>query len=135
MTNQFSSLPQATEEVANETRPIGSGSTPKQRCRLLPPRNLSKESLSIFLFVLGLAPGLLLTRAFLPGATPGETFGMVPVLGVSLLALVTIFELAITRSALTSVQAWTALIVTFVVSGIAFLLRTAAGPSRNEPSF
>lgn len=63
-----------------------------------------------------LLPGWLLVRGLLPGAAAGETLGMVPVLGISLLALVTIVQLAFTSSPLTSGQAWVALAITAVVS-------------------
>jgi hypothetical protein len=74
-----------------------------------------------------LLPGLLLVRAFLPDASAGETLGMVPVLGFSLLAFVTILQLAITGSPLTGAQAWVALIITTVLSGVAFLLAGLGG--------
>lgn len=68
-----------------------------------------------------LVPGLLLVRYLLPGASFGETAAMVPTLGISLLALVTIVQLAITGSPLTSGQAWVALTISAVISGAAFL--------------
>jgi hypothetical protein len=77
---------------------------------------------AIFGALLLLLPGWLLTRALLPGASSGETLGMVPVLGISLIALVTIIQLAVTGSALTSVQAWVALIVSVVVAAMAFIV-------------
>jgi len=77
-----------------------------------------------------LLPGLLLARAFLPGASAGETLGMVPVLGFSLLALVTILQLAITGSPLTAGQAWSALIITMVLSTVTFLLAGLGGGLR-----
>lgn len=80
-----------------------------------------------------LIPGFLLVRALLPAASPGETLGMIPVLGVSLLALVTVVQLSITGSPLTSGQAWIAWIVTTVIAGIAFLLPgTGGGLPNNE---
>ena len=69
-----------------------------------------------------LLPGLLLVRAMLPGASASETIAMVPVLGISLLALVTIVQLAITDSPLTSGQAWMALIVSVIISAAGFLM-------------
>jgi hypothetical protein len=69
-----------------------------------------------------LLPGLLLVRYLLPGASPGETIAMVPVLGISLLALVTIVQLGVTGSALTSGQAWVAWTIATALSGLAFVL-------------
>lgn len=77
--------------------------------------------------VLLLVPGLLLVRLLLPEASPGETLGMTPVLGISMLGLVAVVQLAITGSPLTAGQAWTALIVTTVLSGAAFLLAGSGG--------
>jgi hypothetical protein len=69
-----------------------------------------------------LLPGWLLTRAFLPGASAGETLAMIPTLAVSLMALVTILQLAVTRSPLTSGQAWVAYVITLAVSVVAWAL-------------
>jgi hypothetical protein len=77
---------------------------------------------ALFGAIVLLIPGLLLARVLLPDASPGETLGMIPVLGISLIALVTIIQLAVTGSALTSVQAWAALIVSVVVAAVAFIV-------------
>lgn len=77
---------------------------------------------ALFGALLLLLPGLLLVRFLLPDASPGETLGMMPVLGFSLLALVTVFQLAVTGSPLTSGQAWVAWGITLVLSAVAFVL-------------
>lgn len=83
--------------------------------------------------VLLLLPGWLLVRFLLPDASPGETLGMIPVLGTSLLALVTIFQLALTGSPLSSGQAWVAWVITLVLSVVAFLLAgLGVGFPKNE---
>ena len=74
-----------------------------------------------------LLPGVLLVRFLLPEASPGETLGMTPVLGFSLTALVLIVQLAVTGSPLTAGQAWVALIISFVLSLIAFVLSGFGG--------
>jgi hypothetical protein len=89
---------------------------------------------TIFGAILLLVPGLLLVRYLLPGASAGETLAMVPVLGVSLLALVTIFQLGISSSPLTSGQAWFSLVVATALSGVAFVASgLGGGVVRNEP--
>lgn len=90
--------------------------------------NVAGEILRTLLaIVLLLLPGLLLVRFLLPDASPGETLGMVPVLGISLLALVTVFQLAVTGSPLTSGQAWVAWVITLVLSVVAFLFAGMGG--------
>lgn len=81
------------------------------------------------------APGSLLVRFLLPGASLGETLAMVPVLGITLLALVTTFQLAITGSPLTSGQAWVALIIATSISGAAFLLSGFGGGAPRDETY
>lgn len=79
-----------------------------------------------------LIPGLLLTRALLPRATAAESWGLVPVLGLCLASLVTIAQLAITRSPLSAANAWIALAIAVVVSGAAALASGGFTTSRRE---
>lgn len=85
--------------------------------------------------ILLLLPGWFLVRALLPGASFGETVGMVPVLGIALLALVTVFQLAITSSALTAGQAWIALIITTVASIAVFLTAGSSNGTRPNETY
>lgn len=82
---------------------------------------------ALFGGILLLVPGLFLVRYLLSGASAGETLAMVPVLGISLLALVTIIQLGITSSPLTSGQAWFAFVVATAISGVAFVASGFAG--------
>jgi hypothetical protein len=112
---------------------------PGGRASYIAPRESGSEGTdgivrTIFGGILLLVPGLLLVRYLLPGASAGETLAMVPVLGVSLLALVTILQLGITSSPLTSGQAWFALVVATALSGVAFVASgLGGGVVRNEP--
>ena len=85
--------------------------------------------------ILLLIPGLFLVRFLLPGASAGETLAMVPVLGISLLALVTIFQLGITSSPLTSGQAWLAFVVATALSGVAFVASGLGGGVVSSESY
>lgn len=69
-----------------------------------------------------LLPGWLLVRSLLPSASTAEALGMVPVLGISLVALVTICTLAITSSPLTTGVAWLGVAISIVLAGGTMLL-------------
>ena len=87
-----------------------------------PPSPVGNIFRAILGIILLLIPGFLAVRLLLPEAETGEMLAMVPVLGISLLALVTIVQLAITGSPLTSGQAWMALIVSVIISAAGFLV-------------
>lgn len=93
---------------------------------------------NILLTILGalalLAPGVLLVRFLLPGASFGESFGMAFAAGAAALTLIAFVQLGITGSALTTAQAWTAWAITAVVAVVAFLL-SGFGSVPREPDY
>jgi hypothetical protein len=72
------------------------------------------------------APGIVATRWFLPGASFAEFIGMAPALAMGGLVLAGVGVLAVAREPLSEALAWTTLAVTFV-AGMALGAGTMRG--------
>lgn len=84
-------------------------------------------------FLVLLVPGYLSLRYFLPDAELADAIGMVPALSLTILSLVGIAALAVTRSAMSAGLVWAIVAVSIVITG-ALRMRGARGVSPAAPA-